>query len=47
MKRQNDTSQLRREEVEALDDEESEEAGVFRKASEDIIAARRVLKVKR
>ena len=48
MKRQNDTSQLRREEVEALDNDDSgEEAGVFVKANADVLAARRIVKTKR
>ena len=51
-KRSNDNGQMRREEVEALDnsdddDAESEVAGVFSKASDDVLSTRRVVKGRR
>ena len=48
MKRSNDSGQMRREEVEALDDnDESEEAGVFQKAAASVIAGRKIIRGRR
>jgi hypothetical protein len=46
MKRRDDNRQLRPDEVDALEDE-TEEPGVFERASADVIAARRIIKPKR
>lgn len=48
MKRQTDKGQMRREEVEALDDDDgSEEVGTFQRADPSELAKRRILKIKR
>jgi hypothetical protein len=48
MKRHTEKGQLRREEVEALDDEEeSEDVGTFQRADPSELATRRILKIKR
>lgn len=48
MKRANHNGQLRREEVEAMDDdEENEVAGVFTKASADVLANRKIIRGRR
>eukprot|EP01038_Epipyxis_sp_PR26KG_P004241 gene4241-6020_t len=47
MKRENQHAQLRKEELEALDSLESEDAGTFQVASAEEIANRKILKIKR
>lgn len=47
MKRRDDNRQLKPEELEALENEEPEEAGVFKRASADVIAQRRIIKVRK
>ena len=48
MKRGNELGQLRREEVEALDDNEEEQTmGVFKRADQEVIAKRKIYKVSR
>lgn len=47
MKRNNDRGQMRREEVEALDDQEEEAAGEFRRASTEVLAKRKIYKINR
>lgn len=46
MKRRDENGQLRPEEYEALEDE-TEEAGVFSRASSEVLATRRIVKPKR
>lgn len=46
MKRRDNNRQLRPDELDALEDE-TEEPGVFERASADVIAARRIIKPKR
>ena len=47
MKRRDDNRQLKPEEVDALENEESEEAGVFSRASSEVLATRKIVKPKR
>jgi hypothetical protein len=46
MKRRDDNRQLRPDELDALE-EQTDEPGVFARASDDVIAARRIIKPKR
>jgi hypothetical protein len=47
MKRRDDNRQMRPEELEALEDDEPEEAGTFSRASAEVLAGRRRIKIKR
>ena len=44
-KRTSESGQMRREEYEAMENQESEEAGVWQKASSKVIRKRKILKV--
>lgn len=46
-KRSNADGQARREEVEARDDDESEEAGIFSRADASVVAQRKIVKVRK
>ena len=46
-KRTSESGQMRREEYEAMENQESEEAGVWQKASSKVIRKRKILKVRR
>ena len=44
MKRTGDRGQLTKEDYNALDDDEGEEAGVYKKASAEVMATRKIVK---